>query len=76
MYEQLAKSIGEKVSLTTEEFELCKTFFIQNYVKNKPLLEGDICSYNALFEKEFCVLTLLTIKAMSTRCNLLLKAGG
>jgi hypothetical protein len=29
MYEQLAKSIGEKVSLTTEEFELCKTFFYQ-----------------------------------------------
>jgi hypothetical protein len=74
MYEQLAKSIGEKVSLTTEEFELCKTFLFKKLRKKQTLLEGDICSYNAFVEKGVCVLTLLTIKAMSTRCNLLLKA--
>jgi CRP-like cAMP-binding protein len=53
MYEQLAKSIGEKVALTTEEFELCKTFFIPKKVRKKQtlLLEGDVCSYNAFIEK-------------------------
>jgi hypothetical protein len=63
-------------SFFTEEFELCKTFLFQkNYVKQTLLLEGDML-YNAFVEKGVCVLTLLTIKAMSTRCNLLLKAGG
>lgn len=53
MYEQLAKSIGEKVSLTTEEFELCKTFFIPKKIRKKQtlLLEGEICTYNAFIEK-------------------------
>ncbi|EIA10537.1 Crp/Fnr family transcriptional regulator [Flavobacterium frigoris] len=53
MYEQLAKSIGEKVALTTEEFELCKTFFIPKKIRKKQtlLLEGDICTYNAFIEK-------------------------
>jgi hypothetical protein len=50
MYEQLAKSIGEKVS-TTEEFELCKLFFIpKNYVKNKPYLKARYL-FNAFVEK-------------------------
>jgi hypothetical protein len=41
-----------KVSLTTEEFELCKTFFIPKKLrKTNPSLEGDICSYNAFVEK-------------------------
>ncbi|MFQ3173996.1 MAG: CRP-like cAMP-binding protein [Saprospiraceae bacterium] len=53
MYGQLAKSIGEKVTLTTEEFELCKTFFIPKKIRKKQtlLLEGDICTYNAFIEK-------------------------
>lgn len=53
MYEQLAKSIREKVALTTEEFELCKTFFIPKKLRKKQtlLLEGDVCSYNAFVEK-------------------------
>jgi CRP-like cAMP-binding protein len=53
MYEQLAKSIGEKVALSTEEFELCKTFFIPKKIRKKQtlLLEGDVCTYNAFIEK-------------------------
>jgi CRP-like cAMP-binding protein len=53
MYGQLAKSIGEKVVLTTEEFELCKTFFIPKKIRKKQtlLLEGDVCTYNAFIEK-------------------------
>tara|TARA_R110002126_G_scaffold60881_29_gene158000 strand:+ start:483 stop:1064 length:582 start_codon:yes stop_codon:yes gene_type:complete len=53
MYEQLAKSIGEKVSLTAQELELCKTFFIPKKLRKKQtlLLEGDVCSYNAFIEK-------------------------
>ncbi|WP_367757782.1 Crp/Fnr family transcriptional regulator [Flavobacterium sp. WC2421] len=53
MYEQLEKSIGEKVTLSTEEFELCKTFFIPKKIRKKQtlLLEGDVCTYNAFVEK-------------------------
>jgi CRP-like cAMP-binding protein len=53
MYGQLAKSIGEKVVLTAEEFELCKTFFIPKKIRKKQtlLLEGDVCTYNAFIEK-------------------------
>lgn len=53
MYEQLAKSIAEKVSITEKQFELCKTFFIPKKLRKKQtlLLEGDVCSYNAFVEK-------------------------
>jgi CRP-like cAMP-binding protein len=53
MYDQLARSIGEKVTLTVAEFELCKTFFIPKKIRKKQtlLLEGDICTYNAFIEK-------------------------
>ncbi len=53
MYEQLAKSIRDKVALTTEEFELCKTFFIPKKIRKRQplLLEGDVCTYNAFIEK-------------------------
>lgn len=53
MYEQLAKSIGEKVTLTAAEFDLCKTFFIPKKIRKKQtlLLEGDVCTYNAFIEK-------------------------
>lgn len=53
MYEQLAKSIGDKVTLTAAEFEVCKTFFIPKKIRKKQtlLLEGDVCTYNAFIEK-------------------------
>lgn len=53
MYEQLARSIGEKVTLTAVEFDLCKTFFIPKKIRKKQtlLLEGDVCTYNAFIEK-------------------------
>jgi CRP-like cAMP-binding protein len=53
MYEQLAKSIGDKVTLTEAEFEVCKTFFIPKKIRRKQtlLLEGDVCTYNAFIEK-------------------------
>jgi CRP-like cAMP-binding protein len=53
MYEQLAKSIAEKVKLTEAEFELCKTFFIPKKIRKKQtlLLQGEICTYNAFIEK-------------------------
>ncbi|WP_339920870.1 Crp/Fnr family transcriptional regulator [uncultured Flavobacterium sp.] len=53
MYEQLAKSIGDKVTLTAADFEVCKTFFIPKKIRKKQtlLLEGDVCTYNAFIEK-------------------------
>lgn len=53
MYEQLAKSIGDKVALTTADFDVCKTFFIPKKIRKKQtlLLEGDVCTYNAFIEK-------------------------
>ncbi|MDG1870544.1 MAG: Crp/Fnr family transcriptional regulator [Flavobacterium sp.] len=53
MYEQLEKSIREKVKISAEEFELCKTFFIPKKLRKKQtlLLEGDVCTYNAFIEK-------------------------
>lgn len=53
MFTQLFKSIQEKVALTNEELELCKTFFIPKKIRKKQLLlqEGDLCTYNAFIEK-------------------------
>ncbi|MFT4984111.1 MAG: CRP-like cAMP-binding protein [Flavobacterium sp.] len=53
MYRQLEKSIGEKVTLTAVEFDMCKTFFIPKKIRKKQtlLLEGDVCTYNAFIEK-------------------------
>ena len=53
MFQQLFKSIQEKVLLTQEEMELCKTFFIPKKLRKKQILlqEGDICIYNAFIEK-------------------------
>ena len=53
MFQQLFKSIYEKVQLTQEELELCKTFFIPKKLRKKQILlqEGDICIYNAFVEK-------------------------
>ena len=53
MFQQLFTSIQQKVVLTNEELELCKTFFIHKKLRKKQVLlqEGDICTYNAFIEK-------------------------
>ena len=53
MFQQLFTSIQQKVVLTNEELELCKTFFIPKKLRKKQVLlqEGDICTYNAFIEK-------------------------
>lgn len=53
MFEQLFKSIGEKVTLTEEEKEICETFFIPRKLRKKQFLlhEGDVCKVNAFVAK-------------------------
>lgn len=53
MFELLEKSIGEKVSITPEEFEFCKTLFIPKKMRKKQYLlqDGDVCKYTAFVEK-------------------------
>ncbi len=53
MFQQLFKSIQEKVVATPAELELCTTFFIPKKLRRKQFLlqEGDICKYNAFVEK-------------------------
>lgn len=53
MFQQLLKSLREKVQFTPKELELCTTFFIPKKLRKKQFLlqEGDICKYNAFVEK-------------------------
>ena len=53
MFTQLFKSIHQKVTLTDDEMQLCKTFFIPKKLRKKQyfLHEGDISKYNAFVEK-------------------------
>lgn len=53
MFEQLFKSIGEKVVFSDEEKEICKTFFIPRKLRKKQFLlqAGDVCKVNAFVEK-------------------------
>ncbi len=53
MFEQLFKSIQEKVILSEAELELCKTFFIPKKLRKKQFLlqEGNSSTYNAFIEK-------------------------
>ena len=53
MFTQLFKSIHEKVTLTNDEMQLCKTFFIPKKIRKKHyfLQEGDLSKYNAFVEK-------------------------
>ncbi|MDB5121232.1 MAG: Crp/Fnr family transcriptional regulator [Sphingobacteriales bacterium] len=53
MFEQLFKSINERVALTEEEKELCKTFYTFRRLRKRQFLlqEGDVCKYNAFVEK-------------------------
>jgi CRP-like cAMP-binding protein len=53
MFELFFKSINDKISLTSEEEELCKTFFIPKKLRKKQYLvqEGDAAKYLAFVEK-------------------------
>jgi CRP-like cAMP-binding protein len=53
MYELLFQKLDEKIQLTEEEKELCKTFFIPKKLRKRQYLlqEGDVCKYVAFAEK-------------------------
>lgn len=53
MFERLFKSISEKVSLSEEEFEICKTLFLPKKLRKRQFLlqKGDVCKYTAFVEK-------------------------
>jgi CRP-like cAMP-binding protein len=53
MYEMFFKKVNEKVSLTKEEEEICKTFLVPKKVRKKQyiLQEGDVCKYEVFVEK-------------------------
>lgn len=53
MYELLFQKLAEKIQLTEEELELCKTFFTPKKLRKKQYLlqEGDACKYIAFVEK-------------------------
>ena len=49
MYDLLYKKIKEIISITDEEFELCKALFLPKKLRKRQYLlqEGDVCKYNA-----------------------------
>lgn len=53
MFELLLKKINEKIALTAEEEDLCKTFFLPKKMRKRQYLlqEGDVCRYTAFVEK-------------------------
>jgi CRP-like cAMP-binding protein len=53
MFELLSKSIRERISISNEEFDFCKTLFIPKKLRKKQYLlqEGDVCRYMAFVEK-------------------------
>jgi CRP-like cAMP-binding protein len=53
MYEIFLKKVNEKVALTSEEEDVCKSFLIPKKVRKKQyiLQEGDVCKYSAFVEK-------------------------
>jgi CRP-like cAMP-binding protein len=53
MFELLLQSIKEKISISKEEFDFCKTLFIPKKLRKKQYLlqEGDVCRYTAFVEK-------------------------
>ena len=53
MFELLIKNINDKIILTPDEEELCKTFFIPKKMRKRQyfLQEGDVCRYTAFIEK-------------------------
>lgn len=53
MYDRLFQSITNKISITEEEFEFCKTLFLPKRLRKRQYLlqEGDVCKYTAFVEK-------------------------
>jgi len=53
MFELLLKSVEERLSISKEEFDFCKTLFIPKKLRKKQYLlqEGDVCRYTAFVEK-------------------------
>jgi CRP-like cAMP-binding protein len=53
MFELLAHSVKEKVTISEEDFEFCKTLFIPRKLRKRQFLlqEGDVCRYTAFVEK-------------------------
>ena len=53
MFDRLFESIAGKVSLTTNEYEICKTLFIPKKLRKRQFLlqKGDVCKYTAFVEK-------------------------
>ncbi|MEP6950794.1 MAG: Crp/Fnr family transcriptional regulator [Ginsengibacter sp.] len=53
MYEVFFKKVNEKVNLTSEEEDICKSFLVPKKVRKKQyiLQEGDVCKYSAFVEK-------------------------
>ena len=49
MFDLLEKKIKEKISITDDEFDYCKSLFIEKKLKRKKYLmqEGDVCRYTA-----------------------------
>ena len=53
MFELLYKNIYEKINLTEDEFNYCKTLFLPKKLRKRQyiLQEGDVCKYQAFVEK-------------------------
>ena len=53
MYELLFQKLDEKIQLTEEEKQLCRTFFIPKKLRKRQYLlqEGDVCKYIVFVEK-------------------------
>lgn len=55
MYDLLYKKLAESISLTSEEFEFCKTLFVPKKLRKRQYLlqEGDVCKYTTFVSKGF-----------------------
>jgi CRP-like cAMP-binding protein len=53
MFELLLQSVREKISVSNEEFDFCKTLFIPKKLRKRQYLlqDGDVCRYTAFVEK-------------------------
>lgn len=53
MYEKLSRSISDFVSLTQEEWDICKSHFLPRKLKKRQyiLQEGEVCKYTIFVEK-------------------------
>lgn len=53
MFEVLFQKLDEKIQLTEEEKQLCKSFFTPKKLRKRQyiLQEGDVCKYTAFVEK-------------------------